>query len=307
MEPLDLIVIGRAGMDLYPDPPGTTLAAAERMVTDMGGSAANIAVAAARAGARVGIAAPVSDDGVGAFVAARLARHGIEHLTPRPVGGGARTSLALAEQKAQGQETVIYRNGAADLALTVADLEPHLSRARWVCATGTALAEEPSRSAVLEALVRAEIGVLDLDYRPYSWRDPEETRATYARAAASARWIVGNDEEFAVTGLDPEALAEAGHAIVSKRGADGATLLIGKARQEVPTFPVNALKPFGAGDAFLGTGLAGLIAGAAPLDAFTRGAAAAAIVVARTGCAGAMPTPDEIDHLMESHDASSAV
>ena len=73
---LDAVVIGRAGMDLYPDPHGTKTADADRFTSDLGGSAGNIAVAMARHGLDVGLAAPVSDDPVGQFVRNKLRHYG---------------------------------------------------------------------------------------------------------------------------------------------------------------------------------------------------------------------------------------
>ena len=304
----DAIVMGRAGMDLYPDPPGARTHEAARMVTDMGGSAGNIAVALARQGGRVGLAAPVSDDPVGQFVATQLARHGVTHLTPTPVTGDARTSLALAESIAEGSRTVIYRNNAADFALEPlpADL---IRSARAVVVTGTALAAEPSRSACLSALRTAHTGVIDLDYRPYSWPDLATTRRVFAEAMAEADMLVGNDAEFAQIapdGLGGEAQAEAlsRHAlVVFKMGAKGARVVAdGQWSELIPPFPVTALKPFGAGDAFLGSALAELLGGRDITEALRYGAAAAALVVSRVGCASAMPDRAETERFIASRE-----
>ncbi|MGR3468112.1 MAG: PfkB family carbohydrate kinase [Shimia sp.] len=296
----DALVIGRAGMDLYPTPLGTTTDQAEHFLPDLGGSASNIAVAMARAGARVSLAAPLSADPVGDFVATRLERHGVHHATPQRVAGQARTSLAVAEVIAEGSRTVIYRNGAADF-----EMPPLTVDARVVVVTGTALAAEPSRSEALKAMGQG-FSVLDLDYRPYSWASQEEAGQVYARAVGQADIVVGNDEEFAI--LDParppREVAEglgATRWVLFKEGARGCTLFTPEGTRHIPVFEVAALKPFGAGDAFLGTSLAALLTGAGEVAAFTRGAAAAAIVVTRPGCASAMPTPAEIDTFMQEH------
>lgn len=308
----DAIILGRAGMDLYPDPPGTRTDQATRMVTDMGGSAGNIAVALARHGARVGLAAPVSDDAVGAFVKAQLAQYNITHLTPEPAGDGARTSLALAETIAEGSQTVIYRNNAADFALQPLP-QALIGSARVVAASGTALAAEPSRSSTLMALNDAAFSVLDLDYRPYSWPDLDTTRATYAQAFAAADMLVGNDEEFAQTApenLTGEAQAEAlsqNALVIYKMGSKGARIVRSGAWSDlIPPFMVDALKPFGAGDAFLGGALAELLRGMAIEPALRFGAAAAALVVSRVGCASAMPDRAEVEEFIASREERHA-
>ncbi|MEO1798418.1 MAG: PfkB family carbohydrate kinase, partial [Pseudomonadota bacterium] len=284
---LDALIIGRAGMDLYPLPAGTKTADAESFRSDMGGSSGNIAAAMARLGARVGLAAPVSDDPVGRFVRRTLGEFGIEHLTPDPVPGEPRTSLALAELIDEGSETVIYRNNAADFHLNAVDLAPHLGRARLIVATGTALAAEPSRSTTVAAL-KAGQSVLDLDYRPYSWASREAATETYAEAAAHADILVGNDEEFAILAgsADPrDYAANLPQTVLFKEGAAGCTLFQpGEAPSFLPAFEVQALKHFGAGDAFLGGTLAGYLAGLSLEDAMVRGAAGAALVVTRPGC-----------------------
>ncbi|MGB0718666.1 MAG: PfkB family carbohydrate kinase, partial [Alphaproteobacteria bacterium] len=62
---LDMVVLGRAGMDLYPEPVGTKTRDAVSFRADLGGSAGNIAVALARLGVRTGLIAPVSADPAG--------------------------------------------------------------------------------------------------------------------------------------------------------------------------------------------------------------------------------------------------
>jgi len=307
---LDALILGRAGMDLYPLPAGTKTAHADRFIADMGGSSGNIAAAMARLGCRVGLAAPVSDDPVGGFVTRQLEALGIEHLTPDPVPGDVRTSLALAELLDEGSETVIYRNNAADFQLSPAALAPHLARAPLVVATGTELACEPSRGAVLVAFDAVPLAVLDLDYRAYSWASHGEAAAVYAQAAQAAAMIVGNDEEFAILsdGDDPRAharaLADAGKIVLFKEGARGATAFDrGEAPLSLPAFSVAALKPFGAGDAFLGATLAALLGNASLGAAMVQGAAAAALVVTRPGCASAMPNRDELNDFLAQHEA----
>ena len=40
----NFLIIGRAGIDIYPDPPGTKTENAKHFVTHLGGSSANIGV-----------------------------------------------------------------------------------------------------------------------------------------------------------------------------------------------------------------------------------------------------------------------
>jgi 5-dehydro-2-deoxygluconokinase len=307
------LVIGRAGMDLYADPPGTRIEAAQRYTACLGGSSANIAAALVRQGCPAALVTRVSDDAVGRFVLAELDRYGIGRTHVRPIGGEARNSLAVVETRLEGCQSVIYRNGAADFGMDRADVAApdHAAHAALV-ATGTLLASEPSRGATLHAFALARAArrpvVFDIDYRPYSWASAAEAATVCAEAAALADIVVGNDVEFGVLaqdaarGLDAaRALAEAGALVVYKRGERGAVTFDGGALHRTGIYRTEALKPTGAGDAFLGGLLAALASGAATRTAVLRGSATAAMVVARVGCAPAMPTTAELDAFLAEH------
>lgn len=308
------LVLGRAGMDLYADPPGTRTEEGGRFTAALGGSSANIAVALVRQGCKAVLLTRVSDDAVGRFCRNELTRYGvgIDHL--RSAGGEARTSLAVVETRLQDCQSVIYRNGAADFALTVEDAEAvDYAAFSALVLTGTALAAEPSRGACLAALALARAAglpvILDLDYRPYSWPSLAEAQAVYARAAARSDVVVGNDVEFDVLagpggdGLDAaRALVAAGAEVaLYKRGEEGAITLAAGTEFATGIYRTEALKPTGAGDSFLGAFLAALSRGVSLRDAVLRGSAAAAMVVARVGCAPAMPTWDELDAFLAAH------
>jgi 5-dehydro-2-deoxygluconokinase len=300
-------------MDLMPDPAGTAIEEADRFVSALGGSAANIAAALTRQGCRAALLTRVSDDAVGRYCLAQLDRYGIDRTHVRPMGGEARNSLALSESRVEGHQTVIYRNGAADFAMTVEDVE-RIDYAAFsvLVTTGTVLAAEPSRSAAFRAFALAkEAGleiVFDVDYRPYSWNSGREAAEVCGRAAALSDVVVGNDVEFGV--LAGEAAAGLGHArrlaaslVVYKMGEEGALTFAEGRDIRTGIYPVRALKPTGAGDAFLGTLLAARAEGRAVEEAVLRGSAAAAIVVSRVGCAPAMPTAAELDAFLAAHPA----
>lgn len=307
------LIIGRAGMDFYADPPGTPLHEGTRWVSALGGSSANIAAAICRQGGQAALVTCVSDDPVGTWVTRELASYGVETQHVRRVGGEARNSLAVVDTNGAATQVVIYRNDAADFAMGPEDIEGvDLASFGAVVGAGTVLASEPARGATLAAFDRARAAgvpvVLDVDYRAYSWPDRRTTAAIYARAAEAADIIVGNDDEFGVLaesydgGLDAaRALAARGKTVVYKMGHRGAITLEGGDEVRSGIFRVEALKPTGAGDAFMGSFLAALAAGRGLHDAVRRGSAAAAIVVTRVGCAPAMPTPDELDDFMTTH------
>src|SRR5271165_4634452 len=189
------IVVGRAGMDLYPVPEGTETESAEQFAADVGGSAGNISVALSRQGHRAALLGPLSNDPVGRFVRKHLARYEVDTSRCRAVGGDARTSLAICEVRREDSETVFYRNGAADLQLCADDFDSEfIGSAAILIVTGTALAAEPSRGAASEALALARaagtFSILDVDHRPVSWRSRDEAMRIYAGAASLCDAVV---------------------------------------------------------------------------------------------------------------------
>ena len=126
MRALGAIVIGRAGIDLYPQPDGTKIDAAQRFMADLGGSAGNIAVGLARQSVKAVLISALSNDPVGRFVQTMLNRYGVDVSHCRLIHGDHRTSLALAEIRETDCEVVIYRNNAADFQLNLEDIDPNL-------------------------------------------------------------------------------------------------------------------------------------------------------------------------------------
>ncbi|MBG1230714.1 5-dehydro-2-deoxygluconokinase [Aestuariivirga litoralis] len=300
------LVIGRAGMDLYADPPGTEIEDALKFSAALGGSAANIAVAISKQGGNTALLTAVSNDAVGRYTLKALTSYGVDTRFIKQVGGEARNSLAVVETRAVHCQSVIYRNGAADFEVTKADAAAiNYSEFAALIVTGTALAREPSRSATLEAMTLADkaglVLIIDIDYRPYSWSSKEDARDICRAAAELCDIIIGNDEEFAVLNgaddgrdLAQQMATKTSRIVVYKMGEKGAITFSGGTDFATPVFSVSALKPTGAGDGFMGGFISGLVAGDPLPQAVKRGAATAALVVTRVGCAPAMPDTAEV-------------
>ena len=112
--------------------------------------------------------------------------------------------------------------------------------------------------------------------------------------------MCGGDKEkgFAMA----RAHAETGQLVIYKRGEQGCISLCQEHLIETGIFPVTLVKPFGAGDAFLGNFLNSLSLDVNVHSAVLRGSAAAAFVVARVGCASAMPDKQQLDDFMLCHE-----
>ncbi|MEM9011176.1 MAG: 5-dehydro-2-deoxygluconokinase [Pseudomonadota bacterium] len=296
------VVFGRAGMDFFADPPGTRAEEATEFRTGLGGSSANICVGICKFGGAAALVTSVSDDAVGRFCLNALRRYGVDTNHVRAVGGEARTSLAVYESVIDDFQLVIYRNGAADFEVTEADVEAVDYPAYGAAvATGTVLAAEPSRSATFHAFDRARTAglpvILDIDYRPYSWPSAEVAADVLSRAGGRADMIVGNDEEFGFMAGDmarglqkAEDLASTtAEVVIYKMGERGAITFAEGREIRTGIYPVDAVKPNGAGDGFMAGLLSGLAKGQEMREAILRGSATAAIVVSQPGCAPALP------------------
>lgn len=314
----NFVIIGRAGMDLYPDPPGTKTEDATNFFTCLGGSSANIGVAITKLGGQATLVTRVADDAIGRFACNQLDHYGINRAHVHTQGGEARNSLAVVETRIEDHQSVIYRNGAADFAMTQGDVEAvNYGAFDALITTGTVFAAEPSRSATFRAFELAKAAglplIFDIDYRPYSWPSVEVAADVYSRAGAMCDVIVGNDVEFGFMagdydkGLDKarELVAKGAGVAVYKMGEKGAITITPDGEVRTGIFRTNALKPTGAGDSFMGGFVIGLADGLPVSDAVLQGSAAAAMVVARVGCAPAMPTRLELDNFLGSHPGPS--
>lgn len=310
----NFVIIGRAGMDLYPDPPGTKTEEATHFFSCLGGSSANIGVAITRLGGQASLVTRVADDAIGRFAINQLDHYGIDRTHVHLEGGEARNSLAVVETRIEDHQSVIYRNGAADFAMTQADVEAvDYSRFDALITTGTVLAAEPSRSAAFLAFNLAKDAglplIFDIDYRPYSWPSADVAAEVYSRAGALCDVIVGNDVEFGFMagdydkGLDKarELVANGAKIAVYKMGEDGAITITPDGEVRTGIYRTEALKPTGAGDSFMGGFVSGLADGLSVKEAVLQGSAAAAMVVARVGCAPAMPTRAELSDFLTRH------
>jgi 5-dehydro-2-deoxygluconokinase len=310
-EPLDVLAIGRCGVDVYPLQVGVGLEDVESFGKFLGGSAANVAVAAARLGNRAALISGVGADPFGTYVRRELDRLGVDNRFvathdqfPTPV-----TFCEIFPP--DHFPLYFYRKPSApDLQIRPDEIDADaVASARLYWSTVTGLSEEPSRSAhfaAWQARSRAPLTVLDLDYRPMFWASPAAATEQVQRALQHVTVAVGNREEceIAVGETNPhkaaDALLDLGVELaIVKQGPRG---VLGKTRHSSVTVPpneVDVVNGLGAGDAFGGSLIHGLLHGW-PLEKTLRYAnAAGAIVASRLECSTAMPTAAEVSALAE--------
>jgi 5-dehydro-2-deoxygluconokinase len=303
----EVLTMGRIGVDVYPLQTGVSLREVTSFGKYLGGSATNVAVAAARHGRRSAVITRTGADPFGEYLHDALRGFGVDDRFVTPVAG-LNTPVTFCEIFPPDDFPLYFYRfpTAPDLQIRADELDLDAVRDAgvfWV--TGTGLSQEPSREATLTALRergRRGITVFDLDYRPMFWGSREEARRWYAEALPHATVAVGNlDEcETAVGEHEPRAAAaalrEAGVELaVVKQGPAGVLARDGATEVEVPPVPVEVVNGLGAGDAFGGALCHGLLSGWALERTIRFGNAAGAIVAGRLACADAMPTADEVE------------
>jgi 5-dehydro-2-deoxygluconokinase len=321
---VDLITVGRVNLDLYARQAGVAFADVASWDAMVGGSPANVAVAAARLGLRAGILTAVGEDLVGDWVLRALAREGVETAFVARKRGPD-TSLALRAQLPPDHPLAFYRHDPADIHVTPAEAAAlPLARVCAVLVSADAFARGAMADACALVLRRAgELGktvYVDLDLRELSWSDPGAYAAAAGTAVEHADVLVGTEAEYAaLLGLSPAAGAEAvtaavasriardaGRVVVLKRGGRGAVALVGEEAVEVPAFPVAEASSVGAGDSFAAGLIRARLRGLGWAEAGRYASACAAITVSRLGCSAGFPSAAEVDAFLEERALASA-
>jgi 5-dehydro-2-deoxygluconokinase len=289
---IEAAVLGRVGVDLYPNQIETPLRSVRTFTRFVGGFAGNLSTGLARLGVRTSIVSRVGDDGHGEFVRDWLAGEGVDvrFLATDPYW---LTPPTFCEVWPPDNFPILFyrRPTAPDWQLAPDDFDgEEVSGASLLYATGTGLAQSPSRETTVDA-ISAHRGttILDLDWRPALWDEPADYPPLAAEAAAAADIVIGNEEEVAAAGL-----GEAPR-LVLKRGERGATVYDEGEATDVPGYPVEVVNGLGAGDAFAAALGHGLLRGLSIVEATRRGTVAGALVAAQLACSEAMPYLDDLE------------
>ena len=321
---LDLVAIGRAGVDLYGQQVGGRLEDMASFAKYIGGSPTNTAVGVARLGLKSAMLTRVGADHMGRFIIEQLQREGVETSSVLTDPDRLTALVILGIRDRERFPLLFYRENCADMALEDADVDEGLIESTAaILINGTHLSTDKVFAASTKAVDLARKHgakvVLDIDYRPVLWgladKDMGENRFV-ASAAVTGRLqailpscdlIVGTEEEFHILGGLTDTIqalarvrAQTKALLICKLGADGCVALDGYIPDDltdgllVPGFPVEVFNVLGAGDAFMAGFLSGWLKGASVERSCVLGNACGALVVSRHGCAPAMPTAVEL-------------
>jgi 5-dehydro-2-deoxygluconokinase len=309
--PLDVLALGRLGVDIYPLQDGVGLEQVETFGKYLGGSAANVAVAAAKYARRSSLVSRVGDDPFGRYLLSELSLLGVDNRYVA-VDPALKTPVTFCEIFPPDDFPLyFYRDPKApDLNIEPAELDLDAVRsARILWFTATGLSQEPSRAAHFAALAARQSGttIFDLDYRPMFWADSAEASEQVGAALAHATVAVGNREEceVAVGETDPgraaDALLERGVELaIVKQGPKGVLAKTRHDSVEVPPYFVDVINGLGAGDAFGGALCHGLLSGWELEDILKFANVAGALVASRRECSTAMPDASEVVSILQT-------
>ena len=311
----DLIAIGRATIDLNANEYNRPMEETMSFTKYVGGSPANIVIGCSKLGLKAGFIGKVSQDQHGNFIKQYMEEKGIDTSNVVYDTENRKAGLTFTEILSPEECSILmYRDNVADLYLDPTEVsEDYIKKAKILLVSGTALAQSPSREAVLQAIKYAKKNnvkvIFELDYRPYTWISAEETAVYYSLVAELSDVVIGTREEYdKMENLDSEGdndvtvkhlFQHGAELIVIKHGVDGSyayepdgTVHRGQA------YKTKVLKTFGAGDSYASAFLYALLSGKDYETALKFGSASASIVVSKHSSSEAMPTVEEIEQLI---------
>lgn len=329
MKDLDVITIGRAGVDLYGAQIGGRLEDMGSFDKYIGGSPTNIACGTARLGLKTALISRVGDEHMGRFILEQRAREGVctDGVKTDPERLTALVILGIRNQ--ERFPLIFYRENCADMALCEDDIdEAFIRRARAVVVTGTHLSHPRTEAAVFKALNLArKHGLrtgLDIDYRPNLWgvagHGDGESRFVASQGVTDKLLanlhhfdlIVGTEEEFHIAGGSTDTIAalravrdHSKATLVCKRGVLGAVAFEGVVPDSLDDgqsgegFPIEVFNVLGAGDGFFSGLLKGRMEDADWSVALKYANACGAFAVSRHGCTPAYPSLAELEFFLK--------
>jgi fructokinase len=324
---MDIVCLGELLVDMFPAEVGRRLVEVSAFHPKPGGAPANVAVAAARLGARSAFIGKVGDEAFGHHLADVLRQEGVDVRGMR-FDGEARTGLAfIAMPDENTAEFVFYRNPGADMRLRADELDRELLQETRAFHFGSlSLIQEPSRSATMEAVkIARESGALisfDVNYRPTLWSGPDEAYRTIMAAVPHVDLLKVNEVELALLGGSEDsdqdhweaaskALLEQGPDLcVVTLGPGGSFFQLAEGGEHVPAFEVQTVDATGCGDAFVAGLLCQLVLGADWRERFSAARmrevlryanAVGALTALTQGVIPALPTADSVDEFLVQH------
>jgi 2-dehydro-3-deoxygluconokinase len=300
MNPIDILSIGEPMVEFNQTRPGEPA-----YLQGYGGDSSNMAIAAARAGAKVAYYTRLGDDAFGRMFLDLWQREGVD-ASGVGVDPQAHTGVYFVTHGPSGHVFSYLRAGSAASRMTPADLPARLvERARFVHASGISLAISASAcDTVLAAFEAARAGgakvSFDSNLRLKLWPLARARAMIGAAAALADHFFPSVEDARALAGIeDADALVDWAHGLGArhvflKLGPEGVIVSDGARRERLAGHRVDAVDATGAGDCFAGSALARIAAGDSIWDAARYANAAAALATTGFGAVAPLPRPDAV-------------
>ncbi|HET8912586.1 MAG TPA: carbohydrate kinase [Ktedonobacteraceae bacterium] len=245
-----------------------------------GGAPANVAVAIARLDGPARFIGKVSTDTLGELLSQTLQTEKVD--TRFMLTTSAPTAMTIVSLKEDGQRSfTFFRTGTADMLLDVREVEAMDWSETAICHVGSVLlSSDPSRSATIAAIEQAQargaVISFDINFRPALWESVGEFRSLLTKVIPQVNVLKLSSEEAGYVDsptqafderLDREGLRNLGLSLLTQgpslvvitMDADGALLLTREHQVHVSADAIKPIDTTGAGDAFMGSLLTGLL------------------------------------------------
>ena len=266
-----------------------------------GGKGANQAVAAALAGVEVSMIGRVGDDDNGRKLLNNLKSKGVKTGGIR-IDDSVSSGLALISVDSNGQNSIIVVAGANGM-VTVEDLK---EKEDLFCESDILLLQHEIPQEAIAGAVRMANA-----YGTKVILNPAPYRVVPKELLKMTDYLIPNETECAeLTGysVDTEEGMNKAADYLLNLGVDTLLITLGRrgvfmvtktSRQLIPAFSVKAVDTTAAGDTFIGSFAASLLAGGQLHEAVRYGCAAAALSVQRFGAQTSMPSKKEIEAFLD--------
>ncbi len=274
-----------------------------------GGDTSNMAIAAARLGARVGYVTRLGDDQFGRKFIELWAREGVD-ATGVVFDSVAHTGVYFVTHGDGGHAFSYLRAGSAASRMAPDTLPIDLLRgARLLHVSGISQAISASAcDAVFAAIDIARSADAFVTYDPNVrlklW-PIARARAIVVATLARCSWCLPSmdDARLLFPGAAPDAVVDAFHregaaGVVLKLGADGCLVSDGTRRAQVAAHPVQCVDATGAGDCFDGAFASRLLAGDDPFAAARFANVAAALATTGYGAVAPLPRVEAVQGIL---------
>lgn len=273
-----------------------------------GGDTSNAAIAAARAGAKVGYLTAIGQDAPGESFLKLWATEGVDSSTAlrKP---GLPTAVYFVSHGEKGHEFTFYRKGSAAAHYAPEDVpEQAIAAAKILHVSGISQAISTTAcDACFRAIELAKAAGVKVSYdtnlRKALWPVKRAAAIMHAAMAEADIALPSLDDATELTGLaDADAIADfylkLAPLVLLKLGKEGSMVATRDGRTRIPGRTVKAVDATGAGDTFAGNFLARTLAGDSPEEAARYANAAAALATTGYGAVAPMPRPDAVRALL---------